>query len=122
MIDNVMTSQNDSSQTVESNSHAKLTASKQKQPQSSYSPHEYSTPVTTTNQQVIKCNEQLGHGDWADACTATIKENTYQPLIPPRSVANSDPNEYQTLTQHTLPKKLNLPPAIPPKPRVGHNT
>ena len=115
MIDNVMTSQSDSSQTVESNSHAKLTASKQKQPQASDS-------EVTTNQQVIKCNKQLGHGDWADPYTVANKENTYQPLISPRPVANSDPNEYQTLTQHTLPKKLNLPPAIPPKPRVGHNT
>ena len=99
---------------LENSPHTVLTASKQKQPRASNSPH--LTPVTTTNQQVFKCDQQT------DVCTAKDEENTYQPLIPPRATANSDPNEYQSLTQHTLPKKFNLPPAIPLKPDAKNNT
>ena len=111
-----MPSQSDSSNKQESNPH---TASKQKQPQVPSSPHEYLTPFITTNQQVIKCDQQVGHGDQTDAHTATNEKNTYQPLIPPRPGASKD--EYQSLTQHTLPKKFNLRPVIPPKPDANRN-
>ena len=108
MID--IPSRYDSSNTLENNPHTNLPASKQKQPRASYTPHEYLTPVTTTNQKVLKCDQQT------DLCTAKDEESTYQPLIPLRTVVNNDASEYQSLTQHTLSKDFNLPPAIPPKP------
>ena len=54
------------------------------------------------------------------------KENTYQPLIPPRLAALGDENsEYQALTlkSSTAPPKFSVapmetaPPAVPPKPK-----
>ena len=107
----------DSSNTLENNPHTdlQLPASKQKQPRASYTPHEYLTPVTITNQRVLKCDEQT------DVCTTKDEENTYQPLIPPRTAVNDDTSEYQSLTQLTLFKDFNLPPPIPPKPDAKHN-
>ena len=113
MID--IPSRYDSSNTLKNNPHTNLPVSKQKQLRALYTPHEYLTPVTITNQRVLKCDEQT------DLCTTKDEENTYQPLIPPRAAVNDDTSEYQSLTQLTLSKDFNLPPPIPPKPDAKLN-
>ena len=80
--------------------------------------HEYSAPtITKFDQRAGAGLEGTGHD----------KENTYQPLIPPRFMAlGDDKSEYQSLTlkTKTLPAKFNVspmgpaPPAIPPKPKA----
>ena len=78
--------------------------------------HEYLAPTIT------KFDQRAGPG-----LEGHDKENTYQPLIPPRFMAlGDDKSEYQSLTlkTKTLPAKFNVspmgpaPPAIPPKPKA----
>ena len=78
----------------------------------SHIPHEYLAPTVT------KFDQRAG---------PSMKESTYQPLIPPRVAALGDEkSEYQSLTlkTNTLPAKFNVspmgpsPPAIPPKPKA----
>jgi hypothetical protein len=85
-----------------------------KQEQVKSIPHEYLTP---------ELNKRAGQGQ----PLATDKENTYQPLIPPRFAAlGDDKSGYQSLTlkTSTAPPKFNVapmgpaPPAIPPKPKA----
>ena len=82
----------------------------------SHIPHEYLAPTIT------KFDQRAGPG-----LEGHDKENTYQPLIPPRFMAlGDDKSEYQSLTlkTKTLPAKFNVspmgpaPPAIPPKPKA----
>ena len=83
----------------------------------SHLPHEYLTSTVTGFDQ------RAGPGLKIQA--ATDKENTYQPLIPPRLTAlGDDKSEYQSLTQKILPTKFSVPPgpappAIPPKPKAS---
>ena len=83
----------------------------------SHLPYEYLTSTFT------KFDQRAGPGQ----VVATDKDNTYQPLIPPRFRAlGDDKSEYQSLTlkTNTLPAKFNVspmgsaPPAIPPKPKA----
>ena len=75
-------------------------------------PQEYLTPTI---------NKRAGQGQPLTA----DKENTYQPLIPPRLAALGDEKKYQSLTlkSSTAPPKFGVapmgtaPPAIPPKPK-----
>ena len=82
----------------------------------SHIPHEYLAPTIT------KFDQRAG-----PVLEGHDKENTYQPLIPPRFMAlGDDKSEYQSLTlkTKTLPAKFNVspmgpaPPAIPPKPKA----
>ena len=77
-------------------------------------PREYLTPTI---------NKRAGQGQPLTA----DKENTYQPLIPPRFAAlGDDKSEYQSLTlnTNTAPPKFSAAPmgtalpAIPPKPKA----
>ena len=84
-----------------------------KQEQAKGLSHEYLTPTI---------NKRAGQGQPLTA----DKENTYQPLIPPRLAALGDENsEYQSLIlkSSTAPPKFGVAPmgtalpAIPPKPK-----
>ena len=84
-----------------------------KQEQAKGLSHEYLTPTI---------NKRAGQ----EQPLTTDKENTYQPLIPPRLAALGDEkSEYQSLIlkSSTAPPKFGFapmgtaPPAIPPKPK-----
>ena len=79
---------------------------------------EYMTPF---NQQANNSgrggrNTNVSCGNRAEVPTMKPdEENTYQPLILPRSTLSHDSKVYQSLT---LPKAFNIPPTLPPKPQA----
>ena len=80
---------------------------------------EYITPLRnyeTSDSETSGRNITSCYGNRADTRTTPTKadeENTYQPLIPLRSTRSDDSKVYQSLT---LPKTVNIPPSLPPKP------
>ena len=85
--------------------------SKQKQAQ------EFEVPIrghgTAKSDEIINVRHGLQLQVDAHVVKSSEEENTYQPLIPPRSVIGNESSEYQSLT---LPKQLNVAPSLPPKP------
>ena len=86
------------------------TDSKQEQAQ------EYQVPIkghgTAKSDEIINVRHGLQLQVDAHVMKSSEEENTYQPLIPPRSIIGNESREYQSLT---LPKELNVAPSLPPK-------
>ena len=74
---------------------------------------EYQVPIKAKSDEIINVRHGLQLQVDAHVVKSSEEENTYQPLIPPRSIIGNESSEYQSLT---LPKQLNVAPSLPPKP------